>query len=75
MLKASQNLKVTMQNAKAGSETLAQELAAHETQIVNELNDAQGSAMDIGGYYQPDAALASKAMRPSDTFNSILAKI
>ncbi|MEM8895730.1 MAG: NADP-dependent isocitrate dehydrogenase [Bacteroidota bacterium] len=54
---------------------IASEMEANEEKIVNELNDAQGSAMDIGGYYQPDAALASKAMRASNTFNGILAKI
>jgi len=41
--------------------------------IVNELNNAQGQTMDIGGYYQPDPRLATQAMRPSDTFNRILA--
>jgi len=41
--------------------------------IVNELNNAQGQTMDIGGYYQPDPRLAAQAMRPSDTFNRILA--
>jgi isocitrate dehydrogenase len=41
--------------------------------IVNELNNAQGQAMEIGGYYQPNPSLASQAMRPSETFNRILA--
>ncbi|MGV6810103.1 MAG: NADP-dependent isocitrate dehydrogenase [bacterium] len=41
--------------------------------IVNELNNAQGQALEIGGYYQPNPQLASQAMRPSDTFNRILA--
>ena len=36
---------------------------------------AQGPAMDIGGYYQPDEALAAKAMRPSETLNGILASL
>ena len=50
-------------------------LTENEAVIVNELNDAQGPAMDIGGYYQPDPELAAKAMRPSDTFNGILARL
>jgi isocitrate dehydrogenase len=52
---------------------LARELAGNETTITAELIDCQGKPMDIGGYYKPDPGLASKAMRPSETFNSILA--
>ena len=51
---------------------LADELAANEAVIVDELNDAQGGAMEIGGYYHPDQELAAEAMRPSDTLNRIL---
>lgn len=54
---------------------IAKELAENEAQIVADLIDVQGPPMDIGGYYQPDEALASKAMRPSETFNAILAKL
>lgn len=54
---------------------IATELSSNEEAIVNELNSAQGVAMDIGGYYQPNAKLASEAMRPSATLNAILAKI
>jgi isocitrate dehydrogenase len=43
-----------------------------EQQILTELIDAQGSGQNIGGYYIPDEALVSKAMRPSATFNEIL---
>ncbi len=43
-----------------------------EQQILTELIDAQGSGQDIGGYYIPDAALVSRAMRPSVAFNEIL---
>ncbi|AWX43028.1 Isocitrate dehydrogenase (NADP(+)) [Flagellimonas maritima] len=50
-------------------------LAVNETKITNELIDAQGAPMDIGGYYLPNPDLASKAMRPSETFNKILDKI
>ena len=52
---------------------LAQALASDEQLIVEELNAVQGQAMDIGGYYAPDEALASAAMRPSPKFNEILA--
>lgn len=54
---------------------LAAELAKNETVIVNELNAVQGRAVDIGGYYFPDAELASQAMRPSKTFNELLARL
>ena len=47
-------------------------LSDNEATIIDELNSAQGPAMNIGGYYQPDEALASKAMRPSKTFNQII---
>ncbi|MDC7997817.1 NADP-dependent isocitrate dehydrogenase [Gilvibacter sediminis] len=50
-------------------------LSAAEGQIMEELNAAQGSAVDIDGYYFPDEALASAQMRPSATFNNILASI
>jgi isocitrate dehydrogenase len=39
---------------------------------VNELNEAQGKSMDIGGYYNPNDDLGSKAMRPSKTLNRII---
>ena len=51
---------------------LAAQLAASEDAIVAELNEAQGVAMDIGGYYRPDAARAAAAMRPSKIFNDAL---
>ncbi len=50
---------------------LASSLSSNEEQIVVELNEVQGQKMDIGGYYHPNEALASKAMRPSKTLNSI----
>ena len=51
---------------------LARALAANEEAIVSELNGAQGPAVDIDGYYLPDDKKAATAMRPSQTFNSIL---
>lgn len=53
----------------------ARELGENESKIVDELNEAQGASVDVGGYYLPDESLASKAMRPSATFNNILEKI
>lgn len=50
-------------------------LAGNEETINAELLAAQGAAVDIGGYYRPDDALASAAMRPSDTLNKIVAAI
>jgi isocitrate dehydrogenase len=50
-------------------------LAASESKIVNELNAAQGDAVDIGGYYRPDAELTEAAMRPSATLNALLDSI
>jgi len=54
---------------------LAQKLAAEEARIVEELNQVQGQPIDLGGYYYPVPELASKAMRPSETFNAILASL
>ena len=51
---------------------LASELGANEKTIVNELNAAQGSKVDIGGYYHPDTRKTSEALRPSATFNAAL---
>ena len=45
------------------------ELKAQEAKIVNELIECQGPAVDIGGYWMPDAAKCEAAMRPSATFN------
>jgi isocitrate dehydrogenase len=54
---------------------IAAALEANEAAIVKELIDAQGKPVDIGGYYQPDPAKASAALRPSKTLNDILAKL
>ncbi|WP_422348249.1 NADP-dependent isocitrate dehydrogenase [Flagellimonas sp.] len=51
------------------------ELNSNEAKIAQELIDAQGASVDVGGYYLPDADLASKAMRPSETLNTILARL
>ncbi len=54
---------------------VAKELEENEAQINEELIGTQAKAQEIGGYYQPNAELTSKAMRPSETLNAILAKI
>ncbi|OHU95647.1 NADP-dependent isocitrate dehydrogenase [Mycobacterium talmoniae] len=51
---------------------LAETLTKNEDAIVAELNKAQGEAVDIGGYYAPDAELTTAVMRPSTTFNAAL---
>jgi isocitrate dehydrogenase len=51
---------------------VAAEMQANEEKIVTELNDAQGSAMNVGGYFMPNDDMASKAMRPSNTLNAII---
>lgn len=51
---------------------IAEQLKSHEAQIVTELNSVQGKPVNIGGYYQPNEALTSNAMRPSATFNAII---
>ncbi|MBT3530974.1 MAG: NADP-dependent isocitrate dehydrogenase [Gammaproteobacteria bacterium] len=59
---------------KARFEKLASALSSNEAKIVDELGSAQGPAMDIGGYYKPNAELVSAAMRPSATFNEIMSQ-
>jgi len=60
---------------KARFAPLAKALSDNEAAIVGELIAAQGKPVDIGGYYRPDVAKASKAMRPSSTFNDALAAL
>jgi len=57
---------------KAQFAPIAQALAANEEQIIKELVEIQGEAVDIGGYYHPDPAKADAEMRPSKTLNAIL---
>ena len=54
---------------------VAAELTRAAEQIVAELTAAQGRPVDIGGYYHPDPARCAAAMRPSVTFNQILATL
>ena len=51
---------------------LAKAITENEAKIVEELNSAQGVAVELGGYYQPTSAKAAAAMRPSATFNALI---
>jgi isocitrate dehydrogenase len=60
---------------KARFVPLAKALSDGEAAIVAELAAVQGKPTDIGGYYRPDPAKMSAAMRPSATFNAALAAL
>ncbi len=60
---------------KATFEKVYQALSENEALITAELIKAQGAAQEIGGYYRPIDAQAEKAMRPSATFNAVLAAL
>ncbi|WCE09962.1 NADP-dependent isocitrate dehydrogenase [Pseudomonas sp. JBR1] len=60
---------------KAQFAPVAKSLTADEAKVVAELNGVQGQAVDIGGYYHPDQAKTSQAMRPSATLNAALAQL
>ena len=61
------------QELKAAFSLIAEQLKSNESKILEELGSVQGSAPDIDGYYLPDSEKAQKAMRPSETFNRVLA--
>jgi isocitrate dehydrogenase len=54
---------------------LAETLAANEAKINAELIAAQGKKADTGGYYLPDPAKTSAAMRPSATLNAAIGAV
>jgi len=54
---------------------IAKKLKENKLNILQELIDAQGKPVDIGGYYEPTETLISNQMRPSSTFNNILSEI
>ena len=60
---------------QAQFQPIAAELTANEAKIVAELLAVQGTSIDIGGYYKPNDAKVSAALRPSATLNAILAKV
>jgi isocitrate dehydrogenase len=51
---------------------VAAELEGNEAKIVGELNGVQGKPVQVGGYYHPDPAQVTRAMRPSATLNAII---
>jgi isocitrate dehydrogenase len=55
--------------------SIAEALAAAESTIVAELLAVQGTPVDLGGYFHPNPAKATAAMRPSATFNAIVAAL
>lgn len=57
---------------KAHFTKVARQLKDNEQQILQELIEAQGHPVDIGGYYKPEEAKVTNAMRPSQTLNNIL---
>ncbi|MBI5410807.1 MAG: NADP-dependent isocitrate dehydrogenase [Nitrospirae bacterium] len=59
-------------NLAARFAKIAKDMADNEAKISAELLGAQGKPVDVGGYYHPDDAKASKAMRPSQTLNAIV---
>tara|TARA_A100001037_G_scaffold306706_1_gene354334 strand:- start:4072 stop:6300 length:2229 start_codon:yes stop_codon:yes gene_type:complete len=54
---------------------VSKEITDNEDKIVQELIEVQGNPVDIGGYYLPNDELTSQAMRPSNTFNTIIDQI
>jgi isocitrate dehydrogenase len=54
---------------------LAESLAGNERTVNEELIAVQGHPVDLGGHYRPDADKATAVMRPSPTFNDILASL
>ena len=55
--------------------TVYKELKDNEKTILEEIANEEGKPTDIGGYYYPNDEMAEKAMRPSATFNKIIANI
>ncbi len=66
---ANQNKNIELKNEFTA---LAEALAKNEDKIVSELNEIQGTALNIGGYYKPNEELATKAMRPNNILNTLL---
>jgi isocitrate dehydrogenase len=54
---------------------IASDLKNNEAVIIAELNGVQGPAVDMEGYYHPNAQKVAAAMRPSGTLNGLLKKL
>ncbi len=59
----------------ASFKQIATALRANEAAINEELLAVQGTPVDIGGYYRPDPVKTDAIMRPSPTFNDVLAAL
>ncbi len=66
---AKQTKDATLQEEFSG---IAAQLSEQEATIIEELNNAQGTTIDIGGYYWPNETATANAMRPSATLNKII---
>ena len=69
---ATQTEDAELKNAFAAFATFCTE---KEAEIVEALNDVQGVAVDLKGYFRPDESLADQAMRPVDALNQALSLI
>lgn len=54
---------------------IAEELSANEGKIIEQLNQSQGKAINLGGYYHPNTSALESAMRPSETFNQLIGSL
>ena len=54
---------------------VAESLIENESVIVNELNSAQGTPINLNGYYLPNEEVVIAEMRVSKTLKSILTTI
>ncbi|AFV97540.1 MULTISPECIES: NADP-dependent isocitrate dehydrogenase [unclassified Sulfuricurvum] len=54
---------------------IAKTLVDNEAKIMEELLAVEGKGQEIGGYYHPDIAKVTAAMRPSATLNAIISAI
>ena len=54
---------------------IAAELREKADTIAEEMIAVQGSPVELGGYFRPDADKTSAVMRPSETLNAIIAKL
>ena len=61
-----------VEQLKSHFQEIATQLTLHEQKIINELLSAQGTSVDLGGYYHADKDKIRSAMRPSPTLNSII---
>jgi isocitrate dehydrogenase len=66
---AAQSMDKDLQTRFSG---VAKQMIENEEKIDAELLAVQSNPVDMGGYYKPDLAKTTKAMRPSATLNAII---